>query len=565
MKKLLVIVLSVMLFITAMFSGCTLVETNTAKYMDTVVATVKSDDYNIEVTKQELLRYYNNYYDTYVNSYGYTPQETVKLCLDMIINQKLLVSYLKKSGVQLTQNDKNSITLKVFDYVEESLSNYIAQIKNDWGIKDETTSTTDEDKTYPTKEEFTPEYEYVYNEDLQKWEIKYVLDKPSAVQDPELKNYFESYFWTEEERGTEGFTAVGAIKTKMTPYSDGINEEAMKRFVKDLKNNEAYRNYKNSTSYDIFMREYNRVYKIYEDNKYIEKLEDSFKNEFVLSSDDVIDYMSYKLNSQKELYDDENSIFKVYNEAMKSDATTVYYHPTTSWFNVMHVLIGYSDAQKELISTWKQELENGIITQIEYDANVNTLKNEIVGQARDSEGKLVGSEKSLSSIYNEIKNALAQLGNDAQGKLNKFDEFMYKYSTDEGSLNRDYDYAIPLDAAYDTMVSEFATASRELYNNGIVGAISEPIMSEYGAHIIIYSGISKNVVNNINSLTINDLINTKLKPTSEKSMFDIACGGVEAQSFDVYQNNIVSQLRAGVEIEIYSGRFSEIGNANNLK
>ena len=82
--------------------------------MDTVVATVKVDNNNtIEIKKQELLNYYYNYYETYVSNYGYTEKKALEACLDLIINQKLLVSRIKEDqDFALTQNDKNAIMFK---------------------------------------------------------------------------------------------------------------------------------------------------------------------------------------------------------------------------------------------------------------------------------------------------------------------------------------------------------------------------------------------------------------------------------------------------------------------
>jgi len=568
MKKILFVTLAVLVFVCSMFSGCTLIETNIAKDMDTVVATVKVDDKNtIEIKKQELLNYYYNYYETYISNYGYTEKQTVEACLDMIINQELLVNKIKEDeDFALTQNEKNDIMLQVFDYVEEKISGYIEEIKNDWGIEDsESEQTQSEEKTYATKETFKPTFEYVYDystpSDLSSektWQIKYVQENKTNIQNPELSNIYNSYFWMESESEEVGFVSAGALKSKITQYSDGLREEAMKRFVKELKIAEEYRNYKKNSSYDIFMREYNRVYQIYEDNKYIEKLEDWFNKQFVLSTENVLNYMKYQMQSQKELYDDKNGIYKAYNEAMKSDASKVYYHPTNGWFNVSHILIGYDDDQKAQIDKWEEQLKNGIITQKEYDANIESMKSQVMGQARDSEGELIGEKKSAVAIYNEIKSALNALGTNSEERIKKFDEFVYKYSTDEGTFNAQTDYVIPLDSTYDTMVESFATESRNLYKNGVVGAMSGIVMSEYGAHIIIYTGTPKNVVNDINTLTINDLLNHKLKVSNEKTMFDVACEGASKSDFATYQSNLVTVLRDGKTIKLYKSRYEDI-------
>lgn len=66
------------------------------------------------------------------------------------------------------------------------------------------------------------------------------------------------------------------------------------------------------------------------------------------------------------------------------------------------------------------------------------------------------------------------------------------------------------------MVDEFATASRDLQKTGQVGTYSRLVYTQYGAHIIMYTGAPSNANDNIDATTIQDLENAKLKSSSTK-------------------------------------------------
>jgi len=560
MKKVLIlsITLAIMVFVGAVFSGCTLVTKNTAKYMNTIVAETKLQDKNIElqITKEELIRYCNNYYQTFTETYGYTSEKAIQACLDLAIDQGLLVESIKKDGITLTQNDKNEITKSCFEYVDEQLDEYIAKVKNDWGITVEEVAEQEEEKTFATKEIFEATYQVITDQGVVK--IKNVVAPKSQVQEPAISNKYQSYFWQESEKSQKGFTSVGDLKSKITEYSNGVSEEAMKRLVKNIKTNLSYKFNGNETSYEIFMTDYNRVYALYEKNRYIEKVEELFDENVSFDAQKVIEYYQHNYKAQQEKYDDESKIYKAYNEAMKSDASSVYYHPTNSWFYVQHILIGYSDEQTEQISNLKTQYEKGIISKEVYDQAIEDMKDEVVGQARDSEGKLVGAKLSATQIYNEISSTLAKYGSDAQARINAFDDLIYKYSTDEGSFNNDFDYAIPLDSTYDSMVTEFAEASRELYNAGVVGAISGIVMSEYGAHIVIYTGVPQNANTDIDNLKLSDLQNTKLRMSSEKTWFDLICEKVTKTEFSEYQQDYLNTIKQNAKTTYYVSRYKDL-------
>ena len=567
MKKYIAFFLSLIIFVGIAFSGCSLVEINEAQFWNQTIASVNiDDDTTINVNMEEFYTSYSNYIETYTESYGYTQSKAVDAILQGVINRKVLVYYIKNepaklvgasdvSALTLNQNDYNDVWEEVFDYVDEQLVDYISDVETDWDITISNESDDeDEDNSDYIKDEYSPTYKVV-NGQLVK-----IIEETSTYIEDAVVNPYKSYFWFSSDSSSTGYTTTGSVKTKLTTYSNGIKEEALSRWIKDLKSAESYKNYSDNTYWDVFNRELERVYQIQLDNAYVQKLEDWFDDKSTYTVDEVVNYYKYQIESQMETYADSSNLYEVFNTAMKSDATSIYYYPTNSWFYVSHVLIGYSDEQLALIEEWETELTQGYISQAVYDSNVSIIQSQIVGEARDSEGNLTGETKSASSILIEIEDALAQVGNDTVARAKIFDEFNYKYSTDTAFFNLDFDYAIPADSDYDSMVTEFADESRVLRSEGLT-SISELVYTEYGAHIIMYTGETSNLVNNINSVTINNLASKTLKLSSDKTYLDLVIGKLTEKEYSTYQAQRVNELKSDATIKIYKSKISAFYNA----
>ena len=554
MNKLSYIVLAVLILTMSVFSGCSLVTLNQEKYMSQIVASASNDDKTYEVTMEEFLTYYSNYASTYIQN-GMTNSEATEAIVNMILNRKIFVDYLKNYGssdnnvYKLTNADINDCWTEVYNYVYEQLDSYEAEIYTDWGLtQDEATEETTEENEFVGREDYEHEYILV-NGQLQKVEKEDNVDENVAIN----PNPFTQYFWQESESSQKGFTTVGAVKTKITEYSDGIREEEMKRFIKDLTKAENYKTFDDNTAWAVFERELERVYKIQEDNKYIEKYEEIFNDNYLISENDILDLFNSTIKSQKELYAND---IEAYNNAMKSDSTTVYYHPTQGWFYVSHLLIGYTDEQSALIEEWDAQVKKGIITQAERDANVETLRTQLTATARDSEGNETSVVKSAQEILNEVNSTLAVYGNNASAKIDAFTDLIYKYTTESSFLTRDYDYAIPFDETYDTMVEEFANASREVQKQGL-GSVSRLVYTEYGAHIIMFTGVPENVSITGENTTLQDLANVKLKSSSDKNMIDLFIEKVTKNDYSTQQTMIIEQLRENMDIVINKTKLKD--------
>lgn len=546
MNKFNFIILAVLVFTITVMSGCSLITTNEKKYMAQTVAVAESKDgkYEVKVSMEEFSMYYANYASNYIQN-GMSDKQVVEQIVDMIINRKLFVDYLKDYELDnekiytLTNKDINDCWTEVYKYVYEQLDSYEVEIYNDWGLE-----LNEEEKTEEETSEFVGREDYEHTYVLNNGVLTKVENENSEDEDVALNpNPFKQYFWQDSESEVKGYTTTGAVKTKLTEYSDGIREEEMKRFVKALTKSESYKKEKDTSPWAVFERELNRVYKIQEDNKYIQKYEEFFNESYQMNSNDILSLYESTILGQMEKY----ATASAYNDAMKADNSTVYYHPTQGWFYVSHLLIGFDDEQKALIEEWEAQVKKGIITEEEKEANIATLRLQLKATARDSEGKNTSVVKSASQILTEVNNAVSIYGNDVDGRVNAFTDLIFKYTSESSFLTRDFDYAIPVDKAYDSMVEEFATASRELYESGL-GSVSGLVYTEYGAHIIMFTGLPANANLSGQNVTLEQLWGTKLKTSSDKNMLDLFAEKVTKNDYATQQNKIIDQLRADMNI-----------------
>ena len=241
---------------------------------------------------------------------------------------------------------------------------------------------------------------------------------------------------------------------------------------------------------------------------------------------------------------------------MQSSSNEVYYQPYgEKYIEVAHVLLGYSDEQTATLKELKSDLSKGYIDKTDYDARVKRLANDIkVKNNLDKNAE----EKTVEEVYNEIATSLNACGNDEEKRVKTFISFIEKYNTDPGVLtsinSQTQYYAINLDTnVTDTMVKEFADASRKMYasdGSKDYTLYATPVLTEYGYHIIFSLGTIKNDIslNNIENVSIDYLYNTEAMKGTNKSLFDKMVELVDSSKYTEFQTGLISGLREGLTI-----------------
>lgn len=505
------------------------------KYFNTVVIQIG----DIEITKETLISRYNSIAAQYVEDGTYTLEQAMDYTVESIINRELILERAREVLGDLTQNQINDVWQEVYDNVNDALNEYEGQVKAEWNVVYLNTEEEEAPKTYAVYEPYEKEVELVNGEWL------HVTEAEEPIEEP-IGDFVRENFNTGIDETASGFT-----------YAE-VQVEAWKRYIRDLKNNEAWKEL-STVEEEVFDRELNRLYEIFEGNKYIALLEEHFNNNQAIDNNAVV-------NKYIELVQDSFAKYALdmdaYHEAMKKDAGSVYYHPNSGaeYVYVSHVLIKYNEEQTALLEDYKNQLEAGDIDQVTYDGLVATLQSQIAGKARNAEGEEVGEAILATDILTEIQNALAVYGNDVDAKAAAFNDFIYKYNQDDGMMNAEIPYVVNLDTEVtDQMVKPFADTSRELYVEG-EGSLSGLVLTDYGYHIIFYSHPAENLIdyNSLMSITPEALYNTPLSAGLNKSLYDKMYESVTARSYSNYQTAVINEMKADTLITIYESRYADL-------
>ena len=262
----------------------------------------------------------------------------------------------------------------------------------------------------------------------------------------------------------------------------------------------------------------------------------------------------YKRDYEKYEYNE-----AAYHTAMANDASSVYYHPNSGneYVYVTHILFKFSDEQTKEIENIKNLYKSNSITKAVYEARLAEAQS-IDRTVVTYEENGVTKTTSATLAYQDILANVNKYDQDVQFELRakEFNKYLYKYNDDEGIMNKDFAYVVNLDTnVTDQMVKPFADEARRLQKEDGVGAMSEPILTDYGYHVMFNLGPVKNVVNysEINNLTWEALYNVKTQPSSEKTLFHLEYDAINSNSNKVSTilTSKVADLTAEVEVIKY--------------
>lgn len=550
-SKISVLALALCLCMIPMFAGCDLFVLNTAKYLSEPVASINNTK---NITKEELLNAYSSYgYSQFDNGETAT-REGVESTLDLLVSRSLLVDYLtdpERSGtdyVELTTKQTNDIWRSVYEYLNEQISTIEDTLRTDAGLPADDTSsedTAEEDTTYTA-------YESTYR--LVSVNGKYTLEK--IIDDVTVENESIAPYDTTDEDLTEAQKAKDIYDnfrkyywnytdSKIDPiYADNktsYSDDAMADFIDDLIRAEDGKNLDKVTE-NVFMREVERVYKIYYENAVLTAFQENFESRVSITADMVITKYKELFEAQKEQYDANPD---AYVTAKQDTSTTVYYEMNNSgWFRVTHLLVGYTDEENETMEGYATQLSNMEITRSEYNDLVQVIKDNAKARA--------------ISVLNELTDKLDK-ATSLQQRFEIFRDMSYEYSTDTASLGTENDMNIPINSTDDNMVPEFASASRELRSSGVAGDITDLVETQYGYHIIMYLGEYTSFGPNLgNDALLLKLDSTLLSYLSNKTMLDKIIESITLDTYSNHEQKLIETLKSEASIVYYPDAYKDI-------
>jgi hypothetical protein len=604
------VVFTLVLVLGVLASGCTLFEQNLDHDYNRIVATVEyGGDTVIKITKKELYETYNSYGYQYVQ-YGDTVEEAYKKTLDALIDREVTIKIAVEkfdperkytAGVLglLTEYEADTARKNAFTSLDSALNQFIDEIN---GIEQETSTEEETEDTgavvyepykktitvSPDYKEFTPDLE-TYRDVL---DIGFVSQKWS----PELP----------PNAGARTFTkALTRVINNLTSREKGFEDLISRENHTDKKHkDEIWRWFINEESgllnesldhdeMDVLNREILRMVKSNEKTILVNRLSTMFtlgldgmfpvsvdgkeemKTGFDIYMNRGNDFASFEnavkaggttaiaVNNAKEAY--KNLIKQAiidYNlnppEDMEADLLAtgegkglsgVYYVPggiAEKLFNVSHILVSFTDAQKARLT----EIETLAAADSSFNKEQELLK--LYAQTKTADGK------SVYAVYDDVKsgvdNALS-----LQEKYEIFRDKIYEYNTDPGMQNPEFEYVMSTTESKNGMIAEFTAASLELKKAGEKGAVSGIVWGEYGAHIIMYTRDLTDFIYSASAELLSTAYERTLFATQtsygNKTIFDTLLG---TTSYDSYEKVLITQYKSNKTIKIYTDIYKNL-------
>ena len=512
------------MIITCSLAGCATFSIDRVKYYNEVVATVGEKN----IKRADLLSAYRSYGSTYfVTQSNQSETEAMNNTLDILIDRELLYQYaLDNDNIyRPTAYQINEAIQSMFDSLDEELEDYVDEAKNILNIKTDSTSTSNssEDETAYLYED------YVYKKRATV-EVRYYTDatkKTISSTKTEFKEYYIQYI-TEEEPAFDPLIDISYLNDFT---SDDVVDALIEKYFSDFKENLSYEEKSENVdliynkvlslmaedlrSYEYYLRdengkEYSKdtdslIYRYFERNfqsqiesTYLTNIQTYFLENEDLSIQALIDEYNYLTESSYLKYKNHEETYKTDLQGIGTDADTIYYHPTnlndgTKFGYVLHTLIsvdGLDDALTALDSD-AEIVANPDLYEQRYNEIITEYLSDLSVPVRNPETGLVDSETNFNTVLNEYSE-ITKIS-DYQTKLDKFIEFMFKYTGDyESSLVSGMPYVVGTNG-YSDMAEAFTEEAVRLISEGVKGGTTiastdNLCVSNYGVHFLFYVG-----------------------------------------------------------------------------
>ncbi len=551
MRKKIVSLFLVIVMCLGLFTGCTLFKYDNERDYKQVVATVSSvtitDDSSEEnrnnpfVTKEkkiykyELVSMLNSNGQNLISS-GKSLEEAVDYLVDNLVTRELILNeadaQIHFGNIKWGQNEDN----QVLEGIYATIDNQLASIRNDILSEhgEETTSTSssssssdsNKNTTYPTKKVEEPgNYDFYTHDELVAEVVERTKgdlsgDALAALEtatreksDYKLRATLENLDlqsvakWTPDTVRYPGLYGSDDVKS--------LELEAMRRFLTLLK--DTVENDYRVTDDDkkTYLGELDDLNKIadekglsyvypelgdtkimnflvgdnYRDNVKLTLLQSHITDSVDVSDEEVLDAYNDTLAAQMSKY---ANVDDFYTDVKGGSVDPMVYYPNGDYYFVKHILVPFSDDQTARLTAYKNG-EGSTYGKTAIAEFKNTLGKEVTGyEHRDGEN--YGKPLSIDEIYADIQREMTKAGGDLKAADRTFDDLIYKYNTDKGIFGKELGYAVKgalgENEEYDsTYMEEFSRAADELYRAGVEGAISQPVVTDYGVHILYLSRV----------------------------------------------------------------------------
>lgn len=512
MKKRFFGVLAIILSVCFMFAGCGLLQTNQAAEYDQTAILVDGT----VITKKDIKNAYDTYFSSYYNSYS---DKAFDKMIEDLITERLLLnkanSLIESGEIVLTPTEKNYIYDQTFKAIIKNLESFEEDAKKLLGLTpeedDEEEKSTDSQYVYT---EYSPSAIVEYNEETGKYEVKIKVQYLVAKTDEEGEIEYEyvdekeysSYVEPEELLDFSSFVYEKLSSEDATEKT--VAQEAYRLYIARLLKNEDGRGLSKDES-SVFERELQRIYDIIYKNFVTTKLYQYTIKDIDITEQEVLNYYVAKVKENYERYQENPDLFAT--EVMRSireanlygsygsksfSIGDIFYVPDIeeTYFMVYHIIVKFSDEQVDRINEAYKAWKDGTSSEEEYNKVLEEEKSKIRLNERDEEGTIIvkstdENAKTFDEMMAELQAELAE-ATTAYEKGDIFNKYLYKYTTDAGSLQIQKDYFggehtnwygyVVGTEDKGSYLDEFVDEARKLYNEGAgqLGDISDKFYME---------------------------------------------------------------------------------------
>lgn len=568
-KRIVGTLLCLMILCSSLLAGCSLVEKDYKNYYNQTVAKVEKDGHTYEITKRDLMYAYQTTGYQYVQYYNKSTEEAYKQTLTSLENTKILVMTaeekfgISRDGTNLSEKEKTYLYAEVEDALQENFQSFYDKLVTDKDKEEESSAVTFEG----------------YTENA-----TYDLSNKTITRKNKSKGVLSGFTYTYARD-------INKSEDKELLYTNFVDrivgekhKEAYRDYYRNLKANESGMGLSTNQK-DVYMREidrlYNTIYESYVCEKYNESILDEDSTNVTPMK--IANLYSSKVRSAYTQYVVEQD--SQYDSTLSESLDKMYYFKEgvedNKYFTVANILIKFDDIQQaeyDKFTTKYEKENNGSYKYVDYQSDIQGVYNKLQPLIRiynkDTNEYDGGKSSSVSveAVYSDIQSRMqiAQASNDVNKIGDEINKLIYEYNEDPGMLNATNNYVIGVDKegklVSNSFVESFNEGAIQLYNGGNakIGDISGYVKTNYGIHILVYTGECKNLFEGIDSsfslseAGVEVLYTTRVNPLVDKTYFDVMYDEIYSDNTSSYQQANLSVIKQDYKIYEYTSNFSDL-------
>ncbi len=510
----------------------------------------------VDIYKYDIVQYVNNNSSTLSERFGGDVEGMFRYSVEMLVDIELVENAVdalidageiewnysidERGNVVTDYTETNAINRQLYSVIDSSLVNIKNEILDERDkpqITTEGDSEVSTDTTYPVKPEEESDEDVRESE---KWEpslSRYPAMSGSAEDRSLDREAMRRFINLLQDRVADDFRATAEDKRLFEEDKKHINE------IIDQKGIEYVYPELGDTHliYYITGKSVERSQKISSLQKYL-------NDSGVVNASDVSKRYTSLLNEQTSTYTADASAF---DSDLSGGTTTILYYPNNNNFYVKHILLPFSDEQKERLTSYGETHDED--EKKEYRAR---LAKSIVCYPH-----LYGEDDktrpmTVSDVMGQVRSAMLPLSSNVAAADVAFDDLIYRFNTDPGAFGNSKGYAVKYklgDGESETYMQEFADAARYMYDNLLPGEVYyEPVVTDYGVHIMYFASTTKP-----GAVALNDYTT----PARTETYYDVLEAEIkktrESEAYTKWENEVLT-YNFNKHVTLYEDRYKDL-------